>query len=201
MTYLSLTYFQTVFRNRLVVSHRKISIVFQHPTDPLTPFFIFWFPPFCFWSYFVCIALRQLKFEQKRFFTIAHDFFEKKILRWTLKSVGLYLKKKLFFFSEIRNAQKLVLGGFWRQLNTNLVTKNSYDVELIVYRSVFRKISTLTVDLEIGYMEFFDVRNPKNLMKKKHTMYNWRSEIRFSRIFKIYRFLDVRNTNLLMKNL
>ena len=57
---------------------RKITIFFQHPTDPLTPFSIFCFPLFAFLSYFVCIALRQLKHGQNRFFSMAQDFFEDK---------------------------------------------------------------------------------------------------------------------------
>ena len=50
----------------------------------------------------------------------------------------------------------------------NLAKKNSYDVEVGVYRSIFTKSSTLLVGLEIEYMEFFDVRK----LIKNYTMYN-----------------------------
>ena len=49
-----------------------------------------------------------------------------------------------------------------------MATNNSYDVELRVYRSIFTKISTLSVDLEIGYTWFFDVRNIKIVMKSSY---------------------------------
>ena len=45
------------------------------------------------------------------------------------------------------------------------VTKNSYDVELEVYRSIFTKIGTMPVDLEISYAGFFDVRNTNIVME------------------------------------
>ena len=58
-------------------------------------------------------------------------------------------------FQKYRNGPKIGAQGFWSLLNTNLATKNFYDVELRVYRSIFRKKLTLPVELEISYFGFF----------------------------------------------
>ena len=62
-------------------------------------------------------------------------------------------------------AQKWFLGVL-KPAEHELGNENSCDVELRVYRSIFRKISTLPVELEISYLGFFDVMNPKKFMKK-----------------------------------
>ena len=64
--------------------------------------------------------------------------------------------------------------------NTNLTTKNSYYVELRIYRSIFKKIWTMLRGPWIGYTEF--IWHQKHRWKKNHSMYKWGSTRWFSKI-------------------
>ena len=71
----------------------------------------------------------------------------KRSLRWTLEGIWVCLKKTVFF-QELKNTQKLVPVVL--PAEHEFGNKYSYDIKLRVYRSIFTKISTLPVDLEIG---------------------------------------------------
>ena len=119
----------------------------QHPIDRLTLFNFYGLPLFDIWFHFTCEPLRQLKFEQSRFSQYGVLLFWKKLWK-ILKGVRARLNKKNEIFPKKS-------WSFWSLLNTNFSAKNSYDVELNVYRSIFTKISTLPVDLEFRCIRFF----------------------------------------------
>ena len=73
---LTLNRFSKGFCNGLVMTHRKITIWSQHPTDPLTHCFIFWLASFGFWFNFACKAFGLLKFGQSRFSVWCTFFFK-----------------------------------------------------------------------------------------------------------------------------
>ena len=64
---LTLNWFSNGFLHWTRGRSKKIHHFFQHLTDPVTHFFIFWLPLFGFWCHFTCIALRQLQFWQTGF--------------------------------------------------------------------------------------------------------------------------------------
>ena len=134
-------------------AREKITILRQHPTDPLTPFSIFWFPPFCFLILFrlysTCTAETWAKLSFSVWRTI---FWANKNLRWTLKGEGVCLKKKPENIPKNIEMAQNWFSGFGSLLKTNLATKNSYDTELRVCRSIFGKISTSPIELSQFYI-------------------------------------------------
>ena len=92
-------------------------------------------------SQFTCIVIRQLKLGKSKFFNMVYDFYEKKSSDEPLTVQG-YVRKNTKIFPKNKNTTDMVHGGLKPDVY-------KFDNEL---RSIFKKISALPFDLEIGQM-------------------------------------------------